>query len=125
MIVAANIFIVLSIAIAIVQLALALGAPLGEYTMGGKFPGKLPKKMRWLAILQIIILLVFVFIVTSKSGIAFENYYHFARIGIWFIVVFFIFGSIVNFTSPSKKERLIMGPANIIAVISTLIVALN
>ncbi len=125
MILAANIFIVLSTAIAIIQLALALGAPLGEYTMGGKFPGKLPFKMRVAALMQIFILLVFVFIVISKAGIAFEQYYDFGRIGIWFIVVFFTFGSIANLSSPSKKEKLIMGPANIIAVISTLVVALN
>jgi hypothetical protein len=125
MILAANIFIVLSIVIVIVQLALAFGAPLGEYTLGGKFPRKLPIKMRVAALIQIFILLVFIFIVTSKAGIAFEQYYGFGRIGIGFIVVFFIFGSIVNLTSPSKKEKLVMGPANIIALISTLIVALN
>jgi hypothetical protein len=125
MVLAANIFIVLSIVIAIFQLALALGAPLGEYTMGGKFPGKLPNKMRAAALVQILILLFFVFIVTSKAGIAFEQYYGFGRIGIWFIVAFFIFGSIVNLSSPSKKEKLVMGPANIIAVISTFLVALN
>jgi hypothetical protein len=125
MILAANIFIVLSIVIVIVQLALAFGAPLGEYTLGGKFPGKLPIKMRVAALIQILILLLFVFFVTSKAGIAFEQYYSIGRIGVWFVVAFFTLGSFVNLSSPSKKERLIMGPANIIALISTLVVALN
>jgi hypothetical protein len=125
MMLAASIFIALSIAIVIVQLALAFGAPLGEYTLGGKFPGKLPVKMRVAALLQIFILLFFVFIVTSKSGLAFEQYYNFGRIGIWFVVAFFTFGSILNLTSPSKKEKLVMGPANIIGLISTLVVALG
>lgn len=121
----ANIFIVLSIIIAIFQLALALGAPLGEYTMGGKFPGKLPMKMRIAALAQIIILLFFVFIVMTKAGMAFEQYYSIGRIGIWFIVLFFVFGSIMNISSSSKKEKLVMGPANIIALICTLIIAIG
>lgn len=125
MIIAASSFIVLSVAIGILQLALALGAPLGDYTMGGKFSGKLPIKMRVAALLQILILLIFVFIVLTKAGLAFQQFYSFGRIGIWFIVAFFILGSIVNLSSPSKKEKIIMGPANIIAVISTLVVALH
>lgn len=125
MIIFANIYIALTVIIAIFQLALAFGAPLGEYTMGGKFPGKLPIKMRVAALIQILILLIFVFLVIAKAGIAFEQYYSVGRIGIWFIVAFFIFGTIINLSSPSSKEKLVMGPANIIAFISTLVVALS
>lgn len=125
MILFANIYITLTIIIATFQLALALGAPLGEYTMGGKFPGKLPIKMRIAALIQIIIILLFVFMVIAKAGIAFEQYQRIGRIGIWFIVAFFVFGSIMNLSSPSRKEKLVMGPANIIALISTLIVAIS
>ncbi len=123
--ISAYIYIVLTIIIGIFQLALALGVPLGEYTMGGKFPGKLPIKMRVAALIQILILLIFVFMVITKAGIAFEQYYSVGSIGIWFVVAFFVFGSIVNISSESRKEKLIMGPANIIALISTLIVALS
>lgn len=125
MTVAAITFVVLSIAIGILQLALALGAPLGEYTMGGKFSGKLPFKMRIAALVQLFVLLFFVIIVLTKAGLAFQQFYSIGRIGIWFIVAFFILGSIVNLSSPSKKERHIMGPANIIALLSTLVVAIN
>ena len=61
------IFLVLAALIAIFQLILALGAPLGEYTMGGRFPGKLPVKMRVAALIQIVILMVFAFIVLAKQ----------------------------------------------------------
>ncbi|MCW3491656.1 hypothetical protein [Dethiobacter alkaliphilus] len=125
MILFANFYILLTIIIAIFQVALAMGAPLGEFTMGGKFTGKLPIKMRVAALAQIVILLIFVFIVAAKAGIAFEQYYSFGRIGIWFVVAFFVFGTIVNISSPSRKEKLTMGPANIIALISTLVVALS
>lgn len=119
------IFIGLSIAIAIFQVVLALGAPLGEFTLGGKFPGKLPVKMRIAAIFQIFILFLFAIIVVSKSGIAFEAFYGIARIGIWVVFAFFILGTILNISSPSKKERIIMGPLNIIALICVFMVAIN
>lgn len=125
MILSANIFIVLAIIIAIFQVALFLGAPLGEYTLGGKFPGKLPAKVRAATLIQILILMVFVIIVTAKAGIAFDQYNSIAQYGIWFVVAFFILGTLANLSSPSKKEKLIMGPANIIALVCTVIVALG
>lgn len=125
MILLANIYMALTIFIVLFQLALVFGAPLGEYTMGGKFPGKLPVKMRIAALIQIFILLLFVSVVIAKSGISLKQYHSIGRIGIWFVVAFFILGSIVNLSSRSKKEKLVMGPANIIALIITLLIAIS
>jgi hypothetical protein len=125
MILLADIYITLTIFIVLFQLALVFGAPLGEYTMGGKFPGKLSVKMRIAAFIQIIILLLFASIVIAKAGISLKQYYNIGRIGIWFVVAFFILGSIVNLSSPSRKEKLVMGPANIIAFIITLLIAIS
>jgi hypothetical protein len=83
MILLANIYIALTIVIVLFQLALVFGAPLGEYTMGGKFPGELPIKMRIAALIQIFILLLFVSVVIAKAGIALEQYHRVGRIGIW------------------------------------------
>lgn len=121
----AYIFIGLSVIITGFQIALALGAPWGEITLGGKFPGKLPGPMRVAALVQIVILWIFVMLVATRAGIAFEQYYNIGRIGVWIVVVFFVFGSIMNISSPSKKEKLIMGPANLIALISALMVAIT
>lgn len=121
----AYIFIVLSIAIAIFQVVLALGAPLGEYTLGGKYPGRLPNKLRIAAVFQILILFIFTMTVVSKSGIAFEAFYTMARIGIWVVFAFFIMGTILNLSSPSNKEKIVMGPLNIIALICSFMVAIS
>ena len=59
MIIFAYIFVGLTIFITFFQLSLAFGAALGEFTMGGKYPGKLPIKMRVVALVQIVILLFF------------------------------------------------------------------
>jgi hypothetical protein len=93
--------------------------------MGGKFPGKLPVRMRIAAFIQILILLLFLFIVIARSGLSLEQYHSIGRTGIWFVVGFFILGTIVNLSSPSRKEKLVMGPANVIALIITLLIAIS
>ena len=51
--------------------------------------------------------------------------YGVARIGAWVVFAFFIPGSILNLSSPSKKEKLVMGPLNIIALICAFMVAMQ
>ncbi len=53
----ATIFLGLALIITLFQAALAFGAPLGDFTLGGKYPGQLPVKMRIAAAAQIAILL--------------------------------------------------------------------
>jgi NADPH-dependent 2,4-dienoyl-CoA reductase/sulfur reductase-like enzyme len=120
----AFVFIGLAVGIAVFQIVLALGAPLGEYTLGGKYPGKLPGKLRVAALFQIAILFIFTVMIVSKAGIAFGSLYGVARIGAWVVFAFFIPGSILNLSSPSKKERLVMGPLNIVALICSFMVAI-
>ena len=122
---AVAIFITLCAIVALFQLALALGAPWGEYTMGGRFRGQLPPNMRIAALIQIIILLSMAFIVLIKSGWAFSQFYSIGRVGIWFVAAFFVLGSILNLATPSKSERTIWAPLNILLLITTIIVALS
>ena len=117
-------FMVLSVFIGVFQIALALGAPLGDFTMGGKFPGKLPPGMRIAALVQIGILGFFCALVLSRAGIAFESMSGIAGVGMWFVLAFFVFGTIVNISSPSKKERYLMGPLNIVALVSVFMTAI-
>lgn len=121
----AFVFIGLALGITLFQIILALGAPLGEFTLGGKYPGKLPGKLRVAALLQIAILLIFTMMIASKAGLAFASLYGVARIGAWVVFAFFIPGSIMNLSSPSKKEKLVMGPLNIIALICAFMVAIQ
>lgn len=125
MLVYASIFIGLSVVVAIFQLLLALGAPFGEFTMGGKYPGRLPVKMRIAAIIQIAILFLFTATIMSKAGIAFNFLHDIARYGVWVVFAFFIIGSVVNLTSSSKKEKFVMGPLNLVALFCSFMVAIN
>lgn len=121
----AYVFIVLSFGIMILQVALALGAPLGDYTLGGQYPGKLPNKLRIAALVQMLILAFFTAIVISRAGIGLNGLFGFSKIAIWFVFAFFILGTFVNFSSKSPKEKWVTGPLNVIALLSVLWVAIS
>jgi hypothetical protein len=118
-------FLLFSLFVAIFQLALAFGAPLGDYTLGGKYPGKVPSKIRLAALLQILILALFVVIVLTRSGIILEQFFRVSRIAIWFVAGFFILGSFVNLTSPSLKEKRLMGPINVLLLLLSIVIAIG
>lgn len=119
------VFLFLTAIVILFQLALALGAPWGGYTMGGKFPGVLSSKLRIAALAQIVVLLLFGAIVLTRSDMAFGTFYPFSRVAIWFVVGFFVLGSIANLTTPSKGERLLWGPVNVIMLIAVILIGLS
>lgn len=93
--------------------------------MGGKFPGKFPSKMRVAALFQILILLFFILIVFTRAGMMFNQFYNMSKIMIWFVVGFFVIGSILNLITNSIGEKLIWAPVSIIMLITSLIVAFS
>ena len=107
------------------QLALALGAPWGEYAMGGKYPGKFPPKIRVAAVIQLLILVFFGIIGLIRSGLILSSFYDFSAKGIWFVVGFFVLGTLMNTITPSKKERNIWAPITFILLLSSLGIALS
>lgn len=125
MTIATTIFCIFTTIAALFQLALALGAPWGEYAMGGRFPGVLPPNMRVAALIQMGILVLLAVIVFVRAGLGFEQLYPIARIAIWFVVAFFVLGTIVNLITPSKKERMIWAPVNIVLLVVSVFAALN
>lgn len=117
-------FIIISVIVTLFQLALAFGAPLGKFANGGKFPGSLPKNMRFLPFIQIAILWFFVYIVSIESNIISNQPSALGSIGIWFVVAFFFLGAILNLSTPSKPERMVWGPVNVITFIAVLLIAI-
>ncbi|MDO9629181.1 MAG: hypothetical protein Q7I99_04700 [Acholeplasmataceae bacterium] len=117
-------YIVISIIVTLFQLALAFGAPLGKYANGGKFPGSLPKNMRFLPFIQIAILWFFLYIVLIKTEMIGNHPNAIGSIGIWFVVFFFFLGSIMNLITPSKPERMVWGPVNVLTFIGVLFIAI-
>lgn len=113
----ALICIIIIFGVILFQALLVFGAPWGEYTMGGKYPGKLPKNIRLLVLIQILVLIGFCYIIAEKAGLIAFGTNIFGNIGIWFVFAFFILGTLLNWVTPSKKERMIWGPVNTIILL--------
>lgn len=118
-------FLVVAVFVSALQIALALKVPLGSYTMGGRYEGVLPKPMRIAAIIQVFILWIFVYIVSASSGLIENQPAFVTRILLWVVVAFFFFGTIMNLSSQSKKERNLFGSINLITFILLLVLAVT
>lgn len=122
--ISAKIFCGLALIVILFQACLAAGLPWGKASMGGKFPGKYPPKMRLMAIINIIILAFIAIIVLSRANLLLPVMFPFSKIAIWFVVVFFLAGTIMNTITPSKIER-IWAPVAFIQLIASIFVALS
>ncbi len=93
------------------QLGLALGAPWGEYAMGGRFPGRFPPRMRVAAV------------VLSRAGVL----AHQLTAGIgwlgWVPVALSAVSVAMNAVSPSLAERRRWVPIGVMLLVTSLVVA--
>jgi hypothetical protein len=106
------------------QLALALGAPWGDYAMGGRFPGRLPASMRMVAVAQAVVLALLAAVVLARAGLVLETWASTAAWPIWVVVAFSGVSLILNSITSSKGERRVWVPVAIIMLGSSLFVAL-
>lgn len=123
---AALVQVVIALGVVVFQLALAVGAPWGEYTMGGQNKGRLPRSLRIGATVSAVIML-------AQAG------HYLAQAGVlpplldvdgsnvvnWIWFGFSIAGLTVNSISRSKKERNTWVPVLLASATCTLLVALN
>lgn len=113
------------LATALFQLALALGAPMGEYAYGGQMPGKLPVRYR--------IASAFSFVLT----LAIAGHY-LAQLGVvpkllsddlnqwvnWGLIGFAASAAVMNNITKSAKEKRLWGSTTIAMLIAAIVVAL-
>ena len=119
----AYLFCFFALVISLFQLALALGAPFGELTMGGQYPGRLPDKMRVAALFQLVLIVLASIVVLIRAEVVASELFDLSRSAIWFVVGLFFLSSILNIITPSKKERMMGAPIAIILFASSLLVA--
>ena len=112
--------------VALFQIALALGAPWGEYAYGGQRAGKLPVGFRVNSV------------VSAAFMVAISGHY-LAQLGVfqplldqagnsvvnWVLVVFMGLSAIANNITRSKKERAVWAIPTILMFTASLFVALN
>lgn len=122
---AAIAFTVISALLALFQLALILGAPLGRYAWGGQ-NDVLPPRMRRGSTIAIVLYAAFSVIVLTKSAVITVAVLE-PVVGLlaWMLVVYLIIGVIMNLLSRSRSERLVMTPVAAVLVILGLLVAVG
>lgn len=106
------------------QFCLSIGLPWGAASMGGKYPGVYPQKMRVVAVVNMVLLSVLMMIVLVNAGLILPQFMSFSEIAIWFVVAFYAIGTVLNTITPSKIER-IWAPVAAIQLITTIIVAIK
>jgi hypothetical protein len=123
--IAAHVFTTLAILVVAFQIALAMGAPWGHLTMGGKFQGKLPQRMRGVAVFSAVLLVVFALIVETRAGFLFPQFYALSKGLIWVVVAYCALGVVMNAITPSKSERALWLPVVLGMLACSLIVTLG
>lgn len=120
---AAIIFALLTLGVIGFQLALAAGAPWGEFAMGGKFPGRYPVSMRIAAVIQSFILAAIAWTVLAAAGVT-QTPWPVPDWALWALVGLFAVGLVLNLITPSARERRIWAPVVAVMLACCIVVAL-
>ena len=110
--VAALLLCVLLAALAVFQLALIAGAPLGRYAWGGA-DRVLPRRRRSAGALAIVLYVVFALVFLAEAGVVPSVLPDWAlTVLAWVIVAYLALGTVMNALSRSPRERWVMTPVS-------------
>lgn len=123
--IAAQLFALLAAAAVVFQVALMCGAPLGEFTLGGKYPGRLPLTIRLMPAFSGILLSGFALVVVARAGLAFPALAASSRLLVWFVVAYCAVGVVANYFTPSRRERLVWLPVVLLMLVTSITVAMD
>lgn len=120
---AAWLFTLLASVASLFQLALVLGAPWGEFTLGGRWKGSLPTRARLIPLLSLLVLAAFSAVVLSRAGVMLPDLREISRRLSWVVVTYCAVGTIANSVTRSKRERQLWLPVAVAMLACGLIVA--
>jgi hypothetical protein len=124
MMIAANALVVLLAGIAMFQVALALGAPLGQAAWGGQHEGVLPVRLRVASAVAAAVIypLIIVVVLAAAGRLELGWSSGTAAVAMWVLTGFFGLGALMNFASRSKAERY-WGPVVLVMALCCAIIA--
>ena len=126
MITAAFILVAVQIIVSLFQLALVLGAPMGEYTLGGQIKGKLSVKLRLVSAISLLLNLAIAGHYLAQTGtIQPLLQSDLNQIANWALVAFTASGLVMNSISRYKKERNMWVPVLLLSLTCAVIVAIG
>ncbi|MGV8841422.1 MAG: hypothetical protein ACWA6X_14115 [Bauldia sp.] len=110
-------------ALAVFQLALAAGAPLGRFAWGGSHV-VLPRHLRVASAVSIVLYAVFAFVLLDRAGLVEILSENASRIAAWVLAAYFALGIVMNAISRSRSERIVMTPVVALLAVLSAIVAI-
>ncbi|GAA1991866.1 hypothetical protein [Microbacterium pumilum] len=109
-------------ALAVLQLALIFGAPLGRFAWGGQHR-VLPVRLRIGSAVSILVYALIAVIAWDRIGAIDVFPPLFAQIAMWVIFAYFVLGILMNAVSRSKPERNLMVPVSIVLTVLSFFIA--
>lgn len=105
---------ILIFVVAVLQISLAAGAPLGQFAWGGQHR-VLPQNLRRGSAASVLFLALAAWIALARADMVAPGHDAlFASIGIWVLAAFFALNTLGNLVSKSKPERYTMSPITIV-----------
>jgi hypothetical protein len=110
--------------LAVFQLALVFGAPLGHFAWGGQHR-VLPTRLRIGSLVSIVIYAVIAVLALDRAGAIDVVSDSVSTVGMWIVFAYFVLGIPLNAISRSKPERYTMTPIVTLLAVLSLLVALG
>jgi hypothetical protein len=115
---------VLLAALAVFQIALVAGAPLGRFAWGGGST-VLPTRLRVGSAVSVAIYAVIAWVVAGSVSLRSEPADDGGSdLGIWLLTAYFTLGVVMNAASRSRPERMVMTPVALVLAVCCLLIAL-
>lgn len=111
-------------ALAVFQIVLIAGAPIGRFAWGGQHR-VLPTKLRIGSAVSIVLYALFAIVILQRADVIDLIPDAVARVGIWILAAYFVLGIVMNGISRSKPERNLMTPVSLVLAVLCLLVALS
>ena len=110
--------------LAVFQLALIFGAPIGRFAWGGQHR-VLPTKLRIGSAVSIVIYTIIALLALDRAGLVDVVPEVVSTVGMWVVFAYFVLGIGMNAISRSKPERYTMAPVSALLAVLGLLVALG
>ena len=111
-------------ALAVFQLALVFGAPLGRFAWGGQHR-VLPARLRVGSAVSILIYALIDIIAWDRVGAINVFPAPFSEVAMWVIFAYFVLGILMNALSRSKPERYTMVPVSAVLAVLSFFIAMG
>nr|WP_204261284.1 hypothetical protein [Blastococcus saxobsidens] len=110
--------------LAVLQLLLVAGRPLGRFAWGGQHD-VLPRGLRVGSAVSVVLYAAFAVVILQAAGALVVLPEAVADVGIWVLTGYFALGVLMNGISRSRPERMLMTPVALLLAGCCLVVALG